>query len=238
MNVAAGSAAAHSTQGPMPPTMRPLARFRRPVALAMLLLLAGCAAHFPADRIPKTRWLIMPMEQPPTLQRDTRFIQGFWFFARTVRQNPRAAEMLADTLSRRLAPLDCVNLFSQIDLKYYFADKRQRLEAAYPWLEAERIHELMYGVPPRQYGLELDADKILGGRIIRHYMAENRLVHWWWSVLEVRAQVIDVRTGEIEWEKDYYARDHFGSMSAVQEQIATELVEDLKRDYFLPMAVE
>ena len=47
--------------------------------------------------------------------------------------------MLAETIARAMTGLDFVNLFSPIDLKYYFADKRQRLADAYPYLSVEEV---------------------------------------------------------------------------------------------------
>ncbi|HOE96810.1 MAG TPA: hypothetical protein PLS90_09560 [Candidatus Sumerlaeota bacterium] len=204
--------------------------------LLPLSALGGCQARFPAERIPKMKWLILPFEQPPSMSTTPRAIRGWWFGARTVRQNPRAGQMIADSLNRAMAEYDFINLYSAIDLRYYFADKRQILEDTYPHLSEGEIQDLLGQVDPLDYGKELGADKILTGRIIRQYLAENRTIHWWWSVAEIEAQVIDVQTGRVEWSERYDVRTQLASQSAVIDDVVARMLEDLKEDYFLPLS--
>lgn len=201
-----------------------------------LVLAAGCARRFPSERIPKMRWLVLPFEQPPAQAENPRVVTGWWFGADTVRQNPRAGDMLADTLSRSMATLDFINLYSAIDLRYYFADKRELLKDAYPYLRDEEVKALMDQVPRVDFGRELGADKILTGRIVTHRMVENRTFHWWSSNLDVECQVIDVLTGEVEWRKQYKYSESFESQSSLQEKLAKDFIRDIKKDYFLKLA--
>ena len=215
-------------------------RLLRGVAVCLLgvalLTGAGCARRFPSEKIPKMRWLILPFEQPPAQAENPRVITGWWFGADTIRQNPRAGDMMADTLARSMAPLDFINLYSAIDLRYYFADKRELLQDAYPYLQDEEIRALMAQVPRVDFGRELGADKILTGRIVKHRMIENRTIHWWSSELDVECQVIDVLTGEVEWRKQYAYDELFESQNSLQEKLAKDFIEDIKKDYFLKLA--
>ena len=197
--------------------------------------LLGCQGRFPAERIPKMKWLILPLEAPPSMRTTPRAIRGWWFGARTVRQNPRAGPMLADTLNRALARLEFINLYSVIELKYYFADKRQLLEDAYPFLSDDEIIEQIDQIPHIEYAKELGADKLISGRIMKQYLAENRTIHWWWSVLDAECEVTDVQTGQVEWSRRYHVRQQFASQTAVQEELVERLIEDLEKEYFLPM---
>lgn len=203
--------------------------------LGGLLLAAGCT-RFPAERIPKMKWLIMPFEQPTAMSTTPRAIRGWWFGATTIRQNERAGMSMFDTLQRRLTGLDYMYLYSPIELKYYFADKRDLLNKTYPYLSQPEANELLAQVPHIDYARELGADKIIGGRIIRQYMGENRSIHWWWSRLDVEAWVMDVASGQIEWQKKYELRDQFASMNGMQEEAADKIIRDIKRDYLRPLA--
>ena len=200
------------------------------------LLGTGCQGRFPSERIPKMVWLVMPLEQPPAMGEATRAIRGWWFGARTIRQNPRAGEMLAEDLNRDLARLEFVNLYSQIDMRYYFAEKRRLLKKSYNELSNEEIEQLLGQVPVTEYARELGADKILTGRIIRNYMAENRTIHWWWSLAEVECNVIDVASGKTEWTRHYVLSEQLASQSSVLEDLSRRVVADLKKQYFRPLA--
>ncbi len=215
-------------------------RLLRRVALAAMLVAplfaAGCRSAFPGHQVPRMRWLVLPLEQPPAMADTPIAIRGWWLGARTIRQNPRAGAELADVISRAFdKELPFVNQFSQVDLRYYFADKRERLRQAYAHLEDPEVERLIAQVPPIDYARELGADKMLTGRILRDYMGEHRTIHWWWSVVEAEISVVDVRTGTIEWTGHYSIDDTFGSMLAAEEELARQLVDDLREQYFRPL---
>lgn len=218
--------------------------FRRAALQAALLglliltasaTLVGCQ-HFPSQQIPKMKWLIVPFEQPAAMSEAPRSIRGWWFGARTLRRNPRAGAMMAETLSRKMSNLEFLNLYSAIELKYYFADKRQLLKESYPNLTDPELDRTLAQAPKVEFAKELGADKVLTGRIISQYMGENRTIHWWWAVLEVEVQVIDAASGKTEWSGHYNLRNQFASQSDMQERFADRLIRDLKKQYFLPMA--
>jgi hypothetical protein len=200
------------------------------------LLLNGCQTRFPSEQIPKMKLLVMPFGQPPTMRDNPTLVRGWWFSSRTIRQNPRAGAMLAETLTRQLAQMDYLNLYSNIDLKYYFADKRKALKDQYGQLKDEEIDRLLESVPATEYARELGADKVLTGQIQSHYMGENNAVHWWWSTLQAEVRVIDVATKRIEWQKTYKIRQQLASQYSVQEELSRRITRDLEKEYFGPMA--
>jgi hypothetical protein len=205
------------------------------VALTLAVALAGCQTRFPGEQVPKMKWLIVPFSQPPVMGDTPPPVQGWWFGARTLRENPRAGIMLSETFNRRMAALKFLNLYTAIDLKYYFADKRKLLKEAYPQMTDVAVETALRNVPPIEFGKELSADKVLSGRILSQYMAENRFFHWWWGVLVAELQVTDVATGKVEWTRLYSLSKQFASQSDMQEMLADRLIEDLERTYFKPM---
>jgi hypothetical protein len=211
-----------------------------PVGLVVLgalgFLAMACQPRFPSRNVPRMNWLIMPFDQPATMGTDTHAIRGWWLGARTIYQNPRAGVLLAEASTHVMAGLDYVNLYPSMELRDYFARMRDTLKRVYPYLEDVEIDRLMSLVPPVDFARELGADKVLTGRIIRQYMADHRTIHWWWSVLEVDCEVIDVPSGKAEWQRHYVIRDQFASMTTVQEELARQLIEDLQENYFRPLA--
>lgn len=226
------------------PARRPLCAWAALAILSCLAMLGGgCQHRFPSEQIPRMKFLILPFSQPPAMSESAINIRGWWLGARTIRQNERAGDLVADVLSRQMARLDYLNLFSSIDLKYYFANKARRLKEHYNKQEGrdlsdEEVAKLMAGVPKLEFAKDLGADKLLTGNIVQLYMGENRTIHWWWSVIDVEVQVIDVASGKVEWSKRYHVRKSSASMVHITEEFSQRLIQDLQREYFLPMAAK
>jgi hypothetical protein len=214
---------------PRPALVRPL------TIILLALAITGCQTRFPTQSVPRMNWLVMPFQQPPTMNTDTKAIQGWWLGARTIYQNPRAGILLGENCTRAMADLEYVNLYPSLDLRDYFARKREVLKNTYRYLSAAELDGLMNQVSPLDFARELGADKILTGRIIRQYQADNRTIHWWWSVVEADCEIIDVPTGKTEWQHHYYMRGQLDSMSDVQAELATQLIDDMRQNYFRPL---
>lgn len=205
----------------------------RPAHMALLLMVlvaaSGCRGALPVERMPRMRWLVTSIVSETTPTRD---IHGWWFGARTIRMNPRAGASLSETISQALASHTFINQYSPIDLRYYFADKREMLGKAYPQLGDAEIDDLLSKVPPVRFARELGADKLVTGRIERNHLGENRTIHWWWSVLDAEIQVVDVRTGTVEWTRRYHYWKNFASPEDLQQRMAQRFVKDLDKSYF------
>ncbi len=202
----------------------------------LIVLLSACSGHFPEDRVPKMKILIPDFDVPPGSRETPREIRGWWLGARTIYQNPRAGAMFADHLTTHLARFPFVNLFSRVDLKYYFARKKQNLKEAYGYLTEEELAEAMRQVPKLDFARELGADKLLSGRIVRNFLSEHRTFHWWTSLVEVDCEMTDVLTGKSEWKKTYRLRKFLASQDTVQEELSRRVAQDLKNSYFRPLA--
>lgn len=222
-----------------------LARTFAPGAIRALLLVAsaatvaaasGCARPVPVERVPRSTILVMDFAVPTGVRENPREVRGWWFGARTIHQNPRAGRLMAERLTARLAPEPYANLFSRLELKYYFARKKQNLKAAYEHLTDAQLDELVSAVDPLEFARELGADKILSGRIVRSYMSEHRTFHFFSSVLEVEVELIDALSGRVEWTRRYRDRRWLGSQFTAQDEAAKRIVRDLRAEYFAPLA--
>ncbi|MBI3735193.1 hypothetical protein HY256_01615 [Candidatus Sumerlaeota bacterium] len=180
--------------------------------------------------------LIMDFDMPKGMKENVKDVRGWWLGADTIRQNPRAGAMFADLLTHEIAGFKFINLFSRVDLKYYFARKRQALKEAYDYLDDDELDDRMALVPKLDYARELNADIMLSGRIIENYLSENRTFHWWKSIVEVECELTDVLSGEVKWKKKYRLKRRFASQYTPQREIARRAAEDLKREYFRNLA--
>lgn len=181
--------------------------------------------------------LVFDFEVPPGIRETPSAVQGWWLGARNIRQNPRAGKMFAERLNSALAVYPWVNLFSQVDLKYYFSRKTQRLKEAYPHLTDEEVTNLMSQVPQLDFARELGADKLLTGKIITNFLSENRTIHVWSSRADIQVRMVDVLTGKVEWEKEYKLKRSFSSQYTVQDEIAQQVSADMKEEYFRPLTI-
>lgn len=199
------------------------------LALACIALIASSACRsFPEERVPKMKVLIMDFEMTAGMAETPRAIRGWWFGARNIYQNPRSGTIFAERLSANLAVYPYVNLFSRVDLRYYFARKRGRLMDAYSYLDEDEIDGLLRDVPALDYARELGADKLISGRIVENYLSENRTIHNWKSKAHIKCVLIDVASGEEEWKGEYELTERFASQSTVTEEIARRAARDLK----------
>lgn len=203
--------------------------------LIAMTMLAGCQHGLRVERMPRMRWLVMPLSQTDSATTATGEVRGWWLGARTIRRNPSGGQLLADAISAGLADYPFINQFSPIDLRYYFADKRTKLSEAYPNLKAADVNRLLSRVPAIDYARELGADKLVRGRIERLWIGENRTIHWWWAVLEADVEVVDVRTGNVEWSHQYGIWRNFGSTEDAMAELAGKMMKDLEKEYFRPM---
>lgn len=203
---------------------------------AFAVAASSCARRVDPSLIPHTKVLVAGFEVPTGIRENTREVRGWWFGAETIRQNPRAGRIFAESLNYELSRYSYIKPYSNFDLKYYIASKRDLLRESYSHLEDEEIEDLLRGVDPILYARELRSDMLLTGRIIQSHLHQNRTFDWWKSIVHVECQLIDVVTGDIKWQKEYKRKGRFASTITVQEEICREIGEDLEREYFAALA--
>lgn len=206
-------------------------------ALLPALMISACSGRFPEERVPPMKILIADFAVPPGMKENPKEIRGWWFGADSIYQNPRAGAIMAERITSRVAAWKFVNLYSRVDLKYYYARKRQNLKEAYEYLGDDEIDTLIGQVPQLDFARELGADKLLSGRIVRNHLQQNRTFNWWKSLAEIEVEMTDVLTGRVEWSRTYKASKRFASQYTVQDELAEEIAADLRREYFKPMAL-
>jgi hypothetical protein len=230
--------------------------------VALLGLLVGCA-NVPVEHgePPPDFWLAVldfrvpdewrDPQEPDAVRKD---LKGWWFSSRGVFHNPGIGRVAGDAFSRRLSRLSFVHIVSRVDIKYYMAEKRERIkqvlserrselrDSANPsdQKEAERIHgmseadydRMLERLPAREIGRELKADRVLVGRIHDAYLAHNRTIHWYWSFVDLEVDLIDVDTGNVVWHKRAQFKKSLSSTALVLDEAADQMVEMMKREYF------
>jgi hypothetical protein len=237
-------------------------QLRSVCSLAWILLALGCA-NVPIEygEPPPDFWLAVidfrvpdawrNPEMPDAVRKD---FGGWWFSSRGLFHNPGLGRVGADAFSRQLSRLSFIHNVSRVDIKYYMADKRERIKtvlqerqsqlekSANPreQKEAQRIQtmseadydRMVERLPAREVGKELKADRVLVGRIHDAYLAHNRTIHWYWSFVDLEINLVDVDTGNIVWHKRAQYKKNFASTAFVLDIAAQDMVEMMKREYF------
>lgn len=203
-----------------------------------MVALSACERGFHPTRVPKTQVLIAEFEVAPGIEENPRAVRGWWMGSENIYQTGRYGAIFAERLSAHLARYPYIKQYSQLDLKYYMAPKRQILKDTYPNISDDEVNRLMSEIPDLDFARELRADKLLRGRLIRNYLHENRTFHWWKSIVEVECELVDVPTGKVEWSREYRMKRRFASPLSVQDEIAKQVGEDLEDDYFRHLAID
>ena len=230
--------------------------------LLLAILAIGCAVApvEPPVPPPSFRLVVLDFRVPETwrdplmLGQSSKELQGWWFGSRKLWHNPGWGRVAGDTFSLELNHLPFVNLVSRVDIKYYMAEKNEQIhrvlderrrkleESTDPndRQEAERIRQMseadyermLERLSPREIGRELNADRVLVGRIHDAYLAHNRTIHWYWSYMDLEVDLVDVGTGRVVWHRRAPFKKSFASASALLEAAAREMVEWMKIEYF------
>lgn len=192
---------------------------------------------------------------PDKLKKERK---GWWFGSRDIWRNPGYGRAAADALAREMNQLPFVHMVSRADVAYYMGAKlkliretldeqRRKLEKSdnlKDWQEAERIRaltdadydRLVETLPPREIGRELKVDRVLVGRVHEAYLAHNRTIHWYWSRVDIEAQLIDVESGKALWSRRAPFSGNIASPSLLLENAAKWMVEAMKNECFYAAA--
>jgi hypothetical protein len=176
--------------------------------LACLLtmpLLEGCFRKKPyvaPVRIPR-KVAVVDFSIDPTLRTDLKTLEGWWFGSRSVYRNENVGRNVADEVAKTLRGLPYIDLASRLDYRYYIEGKRQLLEVAFEEVEdikyeTQDYDRMIETIDPIEIGRELGVDLVVAGHVDNAYMAHNRTVEWIWSGVEIRVDVLNVRTGQRE----------------------------------------
>lgn len=196
-------------------------------------------------------------EKPDQTKKELR---GWWFSSRKLWHNPGWGRLAGDVfwheINRQVALdlLPSISLVSRVDTRYYMAEKDgqihrvlaerlRKLETSadpHDREKAERIRamsaadyeRMLERLPSREIGRELNADRVLVGRIHEAYRAHNRTIGWYWSYMDLEVDLVDVDTGKVIWRRRAPFKKNLASTSRLFETAARKMVEWMKREYF------
>ena len=228
-------------------------------ACGLGLAIACAVAPIQPPPPPSFRLAVLDFRVPDTWRnpeipdQSSKEMQGWWFGSRKLWHNPGWGRVAGDVFSLELNRLPFISIVSRVDIKYYMADKSERVRTVLEERrrelerssdprdleEAKRIQEMspadydrmLERLPPREIGRELNVDRVLVGRIHDAYLAHNRTIHWYWSYVDLEVQLVDVDTGRVVWYRRAPFKKNFTSISFLLETAAREVVEMMKREY-------
>ncbi|RMH26972.1 MAG: hypothetical protein D6691_07315 [Candidatus Hydrogenedentota bacterium] len=166
-------------------------------------------------------------EKPVETEKDVR---GWWFGSNDVYYNANMGRIAADLFDEALHNAGLFNLVSRQDLRLYYADKKAYLQKKMKLGDKEAAQALEK-LNPILIGRELGVEKVIVGHICDSEFRKNRTFGPFASVTSFQVSVYDVRTGELEFTRNYGGHDLFASQYTNFERRAARFVRDLKKHY-------
>lgn len=192
------------------------------------LSFSGCRLKKPPEKL-QVKMMAMDFEVTDDIATVPKERKGWWFGSRDIYRNPNAGEIFSDIFVTRFdKKIPHVSVYSRMDLKYYMANKKSRLKKAYPALDDSAIDRLITEVPAVDFARDLQQDKILIGKIRQCYTSHNRTFHWWSSVIDVDAVLMDAESGKPVWSGNISLRKKFHSQYSTMEMVADRLIKRMK----------
>lgn len=192
----------------------------------------GCRLKKPPEKL-QVKMMAMDFEVTDDIATVPKERKGWWFGSRDIYRNPNAGEIFSDIFVKRFDnKIPHVLVYSRMDLKYYMANKKSRLKKAYPALDEGAIDHLITVVPVMDFARDLQQDKVLIGKIKHCYTSHNRAFHWWSSVVDLDAVLMDAESGKPVWSGSISLRKKFHSQYSTMEVAADRLINKMKKEYF------
>jgi hypothetical protein len=201
------------------------------VLFFLVLILSSCSKA-PTEPL-LSKILVVDFDVSEDTASVPREIKGWWFGARDVYRNPNSGEIFSDIFAKRLnEEISCVDVYSRMDYRYYKANKIDRLKNAWPDLDDETVNSIFAELPPQDFARDLQQDKVLIGKLNECYTTHNRTIHWWSSVVDLEAILLDAETGQPEWTAHVRMRKSFLSQNSTMEKAVKKLIKQIKKNYF------
>lgn len=201
------------------------------ILVMALAVFSGCARQ-PQVEPPKFKLAVLNFSLASEVK-TPKEIKGWWFGARDIYYNPYVGETFADVLADEIAK-QCpfIDVYSRMDIKYYLVSKRNILKRHFPGLKDPEITQTINELDPVDIGRDLGVDKVITGVIYDCHTSHHRTFHWWSSVIEAEVKLIDVDSGNVEWQNRSRIRKKFLSWLGTSEVLASRIVKAMKKEVF------
>ena len=194
-------------------------------AMLMLMFLAAPATHreataqwAPAQTAqcpgPRVAVLDFPMaprltewrDENRRLQQDVKpvkaekEVRGWWFNSQNIYFNGNLGRIAGNLYAEALRATGVMQVVSRQDIKYYYANKREKLAAKFK-LNDEEMDAALAKIDPLAIGRELGVDKVVVGRICDSELRHSRAFGYFGTAQSLNVVVLDVATGQAEYER-------------------------------------
>jgi hypothetical protein len=195
---------------------------------AVALLGAGCGRpkpYVPTLQAPR-RVAVLDLAESQTVRTVPLKTESWWFFAYDLYRDENFGNVVADELAEALEEFPYLDLYSRLELKYYFAARREVLEGAFKKLGEytdAQYEEMIDRIDLVKIGRDLGVDYVIAGRVEDACLARNRTIHWTWSFAEVVIEVHDTRTGKPIYRKTLRDR----RVLATPNRLVRDAIQDI-----------
>lgn len=202
------------------------------ILLAIAALFPGCRIKQPAEKL-QVKLLVMDFEISDEVASQPKELKGWWSGSRDIYRNANAGEIFADVFVKQFdKKIPHVLVYSRTDWKYYAADKKNRLKKTFSDQNDKAIAQLFSEIAPTDFAKDLQQDLVLFGKIKTCHTSHNRTFHWWSSIVDIEAILMDADTGKALWTKNLRFRKKFRSQYSTMEKASNRLIKLMKQEYF------
>jgi hypothetical protein len=228
--------------------------------MAVTALSCGTASVEPRVQPPSFRLAVLDLAVPEQWRKAAtpdpmdKERRGWWFGSETRFHNPGLGRVAGDAFAQELARLPFISLVSRTDIKYRMADllqrlhdvrdkQRRELDASLNPADNEKARKIrqmteadyeneLQNVSAVAIAKELDADRVLTGRIHDAAIVHNRTTDFYHSYVDLEVRLVDVDTGKVLWSQRQMFKRRSVSTPFLLEEAAHQMVEKMKREHF------
>lgn len=155
---------------------------------------------------------------------------GWWFGSRDRYTASNVGVLFGDIFHREFSRLPGLDVYSRDDYIVYLAQKERLLRRGFPELTSQARKRVLAQMDPVDYGRSLNVDYVLHAEILEAATTTNLTISSWWSELNTRASLYDVKTGEVVVTMDFDRTRNFRSQVALMEEFARRSTRRFLRD--------
>lgn len=181
---------------------------------------------------------MLDFRTPESFAEPATYQRGWWFGARTIRENKRAGSMMADVLAVALTELSYLKVYPRAELQALISEQHMSSVSRLWGPRDPDLSKIILEVPPLDIGRDVQADQVLTGEILEAYESSQNTLQTWNSFVRVRIDLWDMAEGKVVWTRSYTCKRRYYSVYKTMEKMSGKIANDLEEKWYRRPASE